>query len=84
MSEASGGSEKILEKSPLNGIAIPVAIVLVGVLIVFGVTKMLSTERTHRDLIREMHSKTFGNRWVAAYELSKLFAAKAIDIEVLE
>ncbi len=79
MSDASSSSEKILEKSPLNGIAVPVAIVLVGAFIIFGVTKMLSTERSHRDLIQEMHSKTFGNRWVAAYELSKLFAANAID-----
>jgi HEAT repeat protein len=73
--------EKILESSPMNGLAIPVAIVLVGALIVFGVTKMLSTDRSHRDLISEMHSKTFGNRWVAAYELSKLFASKSIPHE---
>ncbi len=76
-----GASEKILEKSPLNGIAVPVAIILVGALIVFGVTRMLSTERSHRDLISEMHSKTFGNRWVAAYELSKLLASKSIASE---
>jgi len=64
-------SKKILESSPLSGIAVPIAIVLIGGLIIFGVTKMLSSGEDHRDLIDEMNSKTFGNRWVAAYELSK-------------
>lgn len=74
-------SKKILESSPLSGIAVPIAIVLVGGLIIFGVTKMLSTGKDHRDLIEEMNSKTFGNRWVAAYELSKFLAASKIPKE---
>ena len=71
-------AKKMLESSPLSGIAVPIAIVLVGALIIFGVTKMLSTGKNHRDLIDEMNSKTFGNRWVAAYELSKFLASQKI------
>ncbi|MFP5386795.1 MAG: HEAT repeat domain-containing protein [Bacteriovoracia bacterium] len=73
--------KKMLESSPLSGIAVPIAIVLVGALIIFGVTKMLSTGKDHRDLVEELNSKTFGNRWVAAYELSKFLAAKKIPKE---
>ena len=74
-------TKKILESSPLSGITVPILIVLVGALIVFGVTKMLSTGKNHRDLVEEMNSKTFGNRWVAAYELSKFLAAQKIPKE---
>jgi len=74
-------SKKILESSPLAGIAVPIAIVLIGAMIIFGVTKMLSSGKDHRDLIEEMNSKTFGNRWVAAYELSKFLAASKIPKE---
>ncbi len=81
MSEQNGPSKKILESSPLSGIAVPIAIVLVGALIIFGVTKMLSSGKDHRDLIEEMNSKTFGNRWVAAYELSKFLASQKIPKE---
>lgn len=81
MSEQNGPSKKILESSPLSGIAVPIAIVLVGGLIIFGVTKMLSTGKNHRDLVEEMNSKTFGNRWVAAYELSKFLASQKIPAE---
>lgn len=73
--------KKILESSPLSGIAVPIAIVLVGALIIFGVTKMLSSGKNHRDLIDELNSKTFGNRWVAAYELSKFLAGNKIPKE---
>jgi HEAT repeat protein len=81
MSEQKGPSKKILESSPLSGITVPIAIVLVGALIIFGVTKMLSSGKNHRDLVEEMNSKTFGNRWVAAYELSKFLAAQKIPKE---
>ena len=73
--------KKILENPFVGSLVIPILIVMVGALIIFGVTKMLSTERTHKDLLNEMHSKTFGNRWVAAYELSKLIANKKISAE---
>jgi hypothetical protein len=73
--------KKILESSPMSGITVPIAIVLIGALIIFGVTKMLSSGKNHRDLIEEMNSKTFGNRWVAAYELSKFLASQKIPKE---
>lgn len=73
--------KKMLESSPLSGIAVPIAIVLVGAMIIFGVTKMLSSGKNHRDLIDELNSKTFGNRWVAAYELSKFLASSKIPQE---
>lgn len=84
MSEQNVGkvpTKKILEKSPLAGITVPILIILVGALIVFGVTKMLSTGKDHRDLVDELNSKTFGNRWVAAYELSKFIASNKIPKE---
>jgi HEAT repeat protein len=81
MSEQKGPPKKILESSPMSGITVPIAIVLVGALIIFGVTKMLSSGKNHRDLIEEMNSKTFGNRWVAAYELSKFLASQKIPRE---
>lgn len=81
MSEHSGPNKKILENSPFSGIAVPIAIVLIGALIIFGVTKMLSSGKNHRDLIQEMNSKAFGNRWVAAYELSKFLASQKIPQE---
>lgn len=70
--------KKLLEKPLFASMVVPVAIVLVSAFIIFGVMKMLSSERNHRDLINEMHSKTFGNRWVAAFELSKLLTASKI------
>ena len=69
---------KALENRWIEGLTIPVAIILVGALIVFGITKMLSSGKDHRDLVREMESRTFGNRWVAAFELSKLVASGGI------
>ena len=75
--------KNLLENSLVGNMAVPIAIVLLGALIVFGVSKMLSTDRSHRDLIAEMSSKTFGNRWVAAYELSKLIARSSIPEEEL-
>jgi hypothetical protein len=63
--------KKILENPFVGSLVVPIAIVLVGALVIFGITKMLSSERSYRDLVEEIQSKTFGNKWVAAYELSK-------------
>ena len=63
--------KKILDNPFVGSIAVPIAIVLIGALIVFTLSKMLSSERSYKDLVDELHSKTFGNKWVAAYELSK-------------
>lgn len=75
MNESTQGTsksqKKILENPFVGSLVVPIAIVLVGALIIFGVTKMLSSERSYKDLVNELQSKTFGNKWVAAYELSK-------------
>ncbi|MCO4792974.1 MAG: HEAT repeat domain-containing protein [Bacteriovoracaceae bacterium] len=76
-----GENRKLLENPIVGSLTVPIAIVLIGALIIFGVTKMLSTDRSYRDLVNELHSKTFGNRWIAAYELSKQISAKNIPSE---
>lgn len=68
---ANGSQKKLLENPFVGSLVVPIAIVLVGALIIFGITKMLSSERSYKDLVEEIQSKTFGNKWVAAYELSK-------------
>ena len=73
--------KKLLESPFVGNLIVPIAIVLVGAFVVWGATRLLSTERSHRDLIREMRSKTFGNRWIAAYELSKLIASSSLPDE---
>ncbi len=83
-SEGNPKTEKKLLENPFVGsLVVPIAIVLVGALIIFGVTTMLSTDRSYKDLVREMQSKTFGNRWIAAYELSKLIATSSVPAEEL-
>ncbi len=73
--------KKLLENPFVGSLVVPIAIVLVGALVIFGVTKMISTEHSYKDLVREMKSKTFGNKWVAALELSKVIAADRIPEE---
>lgn len=73
--------KRIMERPFLSGLVVPTAIVLVAAVIIFGVTKMLSTSKSHRDLIEELQSKRFGNRWVAAYELSKVLNTKKFSPE---
>ncbi|MCR9203053.1 MAG: HEAT repeat domain-containing protein [Halobacteriovoraceae bacterium] len=73
--------KKILENPIASGIVVPIAVVLIGALVVFGVTKLLTSERSYKDLVREMHTKTLGNRWVAAFELSKLISSSQIPEE---
>lgn len=72
---------KLLENPILGSLVVPIAIVLVGALIIFGVTQMLSTDRGYKDLVRELQSKTFGNRWIAAYELSKVISTSSVPAE---
>ncbi len=73
--------KKLLENPFVGSIVVPVAIVLVGALIIFGITQMLSSERSYKDLVEEIQSKTFGNKWVAAYELSKQINSSQIPKE---
>jgi HEAT repeat protein len=73
--------KKILDNPFVGSLVVPIAIVLFGSLIIFGITKMLSSERSYRDLVEEIQSKTFGNKWVAAYELSKQINSSQIPKE---
>lgn len=73
--------KKMLENPFVGSLVVPIAIVLVGALVIFGVTKMLSTDQSYKDLVREMQSKQFGNKWVSALELSKLIASNKIPEE---
>ncbi|MBC7713778.1 MAG: HEAT repeat domain-containing protein [Rhizobacter sp.] len=80
-SRAPQTQKKILENPFVGSLVVPVAIVLFGALIIFGVTKMLSAERSYKDLVNEIQSRTFGNKWVAAYELSKQINSSQIPAE---
>lgn len=75
------GNKKLLENPFVGSLVVPIAIVLVGALIIFGVTKMLSAETSYKDHVRELQSKAFGNKWIAAYELSKKIGSSQIPDE---
>ncbi len=77
------GDKKLLENPIMGSLMVPIAIVLIGALVIFGVTKMLSTETSYKDHVRELQSKTFGNKWIAAFELSKKIASSQIPSEDL-
>jgi hypothetical protein len=81
MSTPPQTQKKILENPFVGSLIVPIAIVLFGSLIIFGITKMLSSERSYKDLVEEIQSKTFGNKWVAAYELSKQINSSQIPKE---
>ena len=72
------GKKKLLENPIIGAAVVPVAIVLVGALVVVGVSRMLGSDHSYKNLVKTLQSKTFGNRWVAALELSKLITAKGI------
>jgi hypothetical protein len=61
MNDSSRAPKKILENPFIGSITVPIAIVLVGALVIFGINKMLTTERTYKDLVGELNSKTFGS-----------------------
>ena len=73
--------KKLLDNPLLGSLVMPIAIILVASLIIFGGSKLLFTDRSYKDLVYEMKSKTFGNRWVAAFELSKLISTSSIPPE---
>lgn len=73
--------EKIKSESPLSGITVPLLIIVLSVVIVAGVSKMLSHDKGYVTLVDELRDKTFGNRWVAAFELSKYLSSSHIPKE---
>jgi HEAT repeat protein len=80
MNELPQTSKKILDNPIVGSLTVPIAIVLIGSLIIFGISKMLTSEKSYKDLVNELHSKTFGNKWVAAYELSKQLNSSQIPV----
>jgi HEAT repeat protein len=56
-------------------------VISLSIAIGFGLWRMLTAERSYRDLVVELQSKTFGNKWIAAFELSKVLANKKIPAE---
>jgi hypothetical protein len=73
--------DKIKSESPFSGIAVPILIVVLSVVLVAGITRMLSSDKGYITLVEELRDKTFGNRWVAAFELSKYLASSQIPAE---
>ena len=71
-------NKKILENPFLASAVVPIAVVLTAIVIVMGLTKLLTIEKDYHNLVEEMSSKTFGNRWVAAFELSKVLANQKV------
>jgi hypothetical protein len=67
-----------LDHPVVAALVVPIGIVLIGGLIVVGIARLLNTERTYEDLINEIDARQFGNKWVSAYELSKLLASSQI------
>ena len=77
----SKDKKKLLENPIIGALVVPTAVVLVGASIVAGVTAMLNARPSYKDLVREMQSSTFGNRWVAALDLSKVISGGGIPPE---
>jgi len=73
--------DKISRSNPFSGATIPILIILLSVLIVGGVTKLLQSDKGYISLVEELEDKTFGNRWVAAFELSKYLSSSGIPKE---
>lgn len=78
---ASIEKKKILDRPIMSGIIVPVGLVILAVVIIFSINRLLTTKKSYKDLVRELHSKTFGNRWVSAFELSKFMTQSKIPPE---
>lgn len=70
--------DKIRNSNPFSGNLVPIFLVLLAMLLIVAITKLLREERGYVELIEELEQKTFGNRWVAAFELSKYLSSSAI------
>ena len=73
--------ERKFSMNPLISLPIALGILLLGGTVIFGVAKMLTMENSYKDLVRTMQSKTFGNKWVAALELSKKISSSSLREE---
>jgi len=79
--EINSLKDKIKSESPFSGITVPILIVVLSVVLVAGITRMLTNDKGYVTLVEELKDKTFGNRWVAAFELSKYLASSQIPTE---
>lgn len=79
--EINSLKDKIKSESPFSGIAMPILIVILSIVLVAGITRMLTSDKGYVTLVEELKDKTFGNRWVAAFELSKYLATSQIPKE---
>ena len=66
--------------STFGNIKVIFSIIIVGILIVWGINKIITVDRSHRDLVRDLQSRSFGNKWVVAYELSKYISGNQIPV----
>lgn len=71
---------KIIKGPVTSNILVPIVIILLGIFCIFIFNKIISNERDYKDLVGELQSRAFGNKWIAAYELSKQINAKQIPI----
>lgn len=63
--------------------SMPILIFCGVAVLFFLLARMVSQSSDYKSLVQELDSKTFGNKWVAAYELSKIVNASAIAPEDL-
>jgi hypothetical protein len=65
-------------KKILTALVVPLGALAIAGLIMFGINKMLTTEPNYKELVEELDNTTFGNKWIAAYELSKYLNSNKI------
>jgi hypothetical protein len=63
--------------------SMPVLILLGVSLLFFALTRMIAKNSDYKTLVQELDSTTFGNKWVAAYELSRYVNSSSIPQEDL-
>jgi hypothetical protein len=82
MEQTPSLKDKINSESPFSsGIMVPLLILGLSILIIAGISKMLTHDKGYVTLVEELRDKTFGNRWVAAFELSKYLSNSKIPAE---
>jgi hypothetical protein len=72
------------KKFSLDQLTLPLFVIGLAAFLIWGVVSIVSVEKGYKELVQELHSKTFGNRWVAAYELSKFLSNNKIPEEDMD
>lgn len=73
--------DKIKNASSFSGVSVPILIVLLATFLVWGIGHLLQNSKDYTSLVEELQHKSFGNRWVAAFELSKYLSSSRIPQE---